>query len=70
MGEDLSMSRANMKKQLLLAALMLVALGSNAQGLTPNPSPKGRVASAGRLTILPPVGMAKSSSSRLNSDII
>ena len=40
MGEDLSMSRANMKKQLLLAALMLVALGSNAQGLTPSPSPK------------------------------
>lgn len=27
---DLCMSRANMKKQLLLAALMLVALGSNA----------------------------------------
>ena len=58
MGEDLSMSRANMKKQLLLAALMLVALGSNAQ------------TEKGRLTILPRVGMAMPSSSRLNSDII
>jgi len=50
MGEDLSMSRANMKKQLLLAALMLVALGSNAQ------------TEKGRLTILPRVGMAMPSS--------
>ena len=40
-----------MKKILLFAALMLVALCSNGQGLTPSPSPKGRVASAGRLTI-------------------
>ena len=46
-----------MKNILLTAALMLVALGSNAQGLTPSPSPKGRVASAGRLTIEPRVGM-------------
>ena len=46
-----------MKIILFSAALMLVALGSNAQGLTPSPSPKGRVASAGRLTIEPRVGM-------------
>ena len=46
-----------MKNVLLTATLMLVALGSNAQGLTPSPSPKGRVASAGRLTIEPRVGM-------------
>lgn len=50
-----------MKIILLSAALMLVALGSNAQGLTPSPSPKGRVASAGRLTIEPRVGMTLSS---------
>ena len=49
MGEDLSMSRANMKKQLLLAALMLVALGSNAQ------------TEKGRLTIQPRVGMTLAS---------
>jgi hypothetical protein len=42
-----------MKKILLFAALMLVALGSNAQSHTP----KGRVDSAGRLTIEPRVGM-------------
>ena len=47
----------DMKNVLLTAALMLRALGSNAQGLTPSPSPKGRVASAGRLTIEPRVGM-------------
>jgi hypothetical protein len=39
-----------MKKALLLAALMLVALGSNAQ------------TEKGRLTILPRVGMAMPSS--------
>ena len=36
----------------------------------PQPLSQERVASAGRLTILPPVGMAKSSSHKRNSDII
>ena len=59
-----------MKKVLIPRCSYAGGIGQQCLESHPQPLSQERVASAGRLTILPPVGMAKSSSSRLNSDII
>ena len=59
-----------MKKVLIPRCPYAGGIGQQCLESHPQPLSQERVASAGRLTILPPVGMAKSSSSRLNSNII